>query len=159
MSWFRKQSAKEIARQVKEKTERWERAAEAARLADAIAKRQRRAEGAPLTIWEVAAADLPDSDLAAPFDDQQTKAANREPAINLGATNHSIRQPIPPETLATLLLAGNAMADYFLEERSDDKPPGWCLMCGRRGPNMAAPDSLDHSIGCAVGLWLMSKPK
>jgi hypothetical protein len=150
MSWFRKQSAKEIARNVAEKAERWERAAEAARLADLITKAQTGAR-----IREASAADLTGSDLssAAGFEFQQP--------TGFETTNFETRQPIHPDTLSALLLAGNAMAEWLLEERPEgkdqtDRAPGWCLMCGHRG-KMNEPG--DHGIGCAVGLWLMSKPK
>ena len=152
MSWFRKQSAKEIARNVAKKTERWERAsagplpaAEAARLTDLVTKAQTGAR-----IREASTTDLAGSDLssAADFEFQQP-------------TSFESQQPIHPDTLSALLLAGNAMAEWLLEERPEgkdqtDRAPGWCLMCGHRGKMN---ESGDHGIGCAVGLWLMSKHK
>jgi hypothetical protein len=152
MSWFRKQSAKEIARNVAEKTERWERAAEAAKLTDLVTKAQTGAR-----IWETNAYNLAGSDLSSAAD-FEFHLRDRDPQQ---PTNFEFRQPIHPDTLSALLLAGNAMAEWLLEERPEgkdqtDRAPGWCLMCGHRG-KMNEPG--DHGIGCAVGLWLMSKPK
>jgi hypothetical protein len=150
MSWFRKHSAKEIARNVAEKAERWERAAEAAKLTDLVTKAQTGAR-----IREANAYNLAGSDLSSAADFEFQQPANFE------TTNFETRQPIHPDTLSALLLAGNAMAEWLLEERPEgkdqtDRAPGWCLMCGHRG-KMNGPG--DHGIGCAVGLWLMSKPK
>lgn len=169
MSWFRKHSAKEIARNVAEKAERWERAAEAARLADLITKAQTGAR-----IREASAADLTGSDLssAAGFEFQQPTSFEFQQPTDFETTSFEAQRSIHPDTLSALLLAGNAMAEWLLEERPSgvrgrdrtdetnrllDPPPGWCLMCGKRAKDMR--DSRDHSIGCAVGLWLMHKHK
>jgi len=183
MSWFSKQNAREIARRTQEKAEQWERAAAAAR-------KQRNAEALPLTIQEVAAADLPDLDLCGVDPFSHETEANSEPSnsqpSNSEPSNSQRPNPFPsnpqpsnsqpsncpalsPNALAALLLAGDAMTEWLLEERpsgvrsrdrTDPAPldaPGWCLMCGRRGQNMRDPG--DHAIGCAVGLWLTAKPK
>ena len=159
MSWFRKQSAKEIARNVAEKAERWERAAEAARLADLITKAQTGAR-----IREASAADLTGSDLssAADFEFQQPTGFEFQQPTDFETTSFEAQRSIRPDTLSALLLAGNAMAEWLLEERPEgkdqtDRAPGWCLMCGKRAKDMR--DSRDHSIGCAVGFWLMHKHK
>ena len=166
MSWFRKQSAKEIARNVAEKTERWERAAEAAKLTDLVTKAQTGAR-----IRETNAYNLAGSDLSSAADFEFQQPANFE-TTGFETTNFETQQPIHPDTLSALLLAGNAMAEWLLEERPSgirgrdrtdetnrllDPPPGWCLMCGKRAKDMR--DSRDHAIGCAVGLWLMHKHK
>ena len=158
MSWFRKQSAKEIARNVAEKTERWERAAEATKLTDLVTKAQTGAR-----IQEANATDLAGSDLssAADFEFQQPTNFEFQQPTDPKTTDFETRQTIHPDTLSALLLAGNAMAEWLLEERPEgkdqtDRAPGWCLMCGHRGKMN---ESGDHGIGCAVGLWLMSKHK
>ena len=98
MSWFRKHSAKEIARNVAEKAERWERAAEAARLADLITKAQTGAR-----IREASAADLTGSDFssAAGFEFQQPTGFEFQQPTNFETTSfepngRSIQTPFPP---------------------------------------------------------------
>jgi hypothetical protein len=164
MSWFRKQreSTKEIARRVAERAAQWEREQAAEHLADEMVRARAVArEQARLTIQEAEGLEAGEAGA-----DDDSGLATQSPS------------PIPPtdiasSDLALLLLAGRAMADWFLEERPAgerepwerrdrtgeeahlvDPPPGWCLWCGQRGPDMR--EGARHAVGCAVGLWLMS---
>jgi hypothetical protein len=135
MRWA-KRDPKEIAQAVRRKVEQWERTERGATRGEGEGEQTGRPFGGLLP-------DLA-ADLAAvpPWD--------RPPDFS----------SLTPDRLTDLLLAGWMMADWLLEERELDgqtagRPagrPGWCLLCGRRGPDMRQAGF--HATGCAVRMWI-----
>ncbi len=153
MKFFR-HDPKEVARVIAEKVAKWERerhrdAAQRTQEAQYLAAAEEEALRASQTRGE-----------AIPFIYQDVPEGPPHPQI-LDLLNPD---PLDRNELDNLLMAGDALVEWALEERDRRKgdrteettgTPSWCLVCGRRAADSR--NWREHGVGCPVGLWFSTK--